>query len=314
MSLRVVYMGTPEFATPALQALIDSHHQVVGVFTQPDRPSGRGKKLTPPPVKVLAESHAIPVFQPEKVRKNDEVFEQLQALEPDIAVVAAYGQILPQRILDVPKFGCVNIHASLLPKYRGASPIQAAVVAGESETGVTIMQMEAGLDTGPAIQMKSIPIDPLHTSQDVHDQLAALGATMIVGVLDDIEAGTAMRTPQDDALSSYAPMLKKEDGILNFAHSAVAVANKIRGLNPWPGAQATLVKDGTESRVKIHLARPTTEKKPGVGKVETDGKSLFIGCLDGAIEVLELQPSGSRAMKTRDFLNGTPLTSSDYFR
>ncbi|QED30309.1 methionyl-tRNA formyltransferase [Microvenator marinus] len=307
-------MGTPEFATPALQALIDSHHQVVGVFTQPDRPSGRGKKLTPPPVKVLAESHAIPVFQPEKVRKNDEVFEQLQALEPDIAVVAAYGQILPQRILDVPKFGCVNIHASLLPKYRGASPIQAAVVAGESETGVTIMQMEAGLDTGPAIQMKSIPIDPLHTSQDVHDQLAALGATMIVGVLDDIEAGTAMRTPQDDALSSYAPMLKKEDGILNFAHSAVAVANKIRGLNPWPGAQATLVKDGTESRVKIHLARPTTEKKPGVGKVETDGKSLFIGCLDGAIEVLELQPSGSRAMKTRDFLNGTPLTSSDYFR
>lgn len=307
-------MGTPEFATPALQALIDSHHQVVGVFTQPDRPSGRGKKLTPPPVKILAESHAIPVFQPEKVRKNDEVFEQLQALEPDIAVVAAYGQILPQRILDVPKFGCVNIHASLLPKYRGASPIQAAVVAGESETGVTIMQMEAGLDTGPAIQMKSIPIDPLHTSQDVHDQLAALGATMIVGVLDDIEAGTAMRTPQDDALSSYAPMLKKEDGILNFAHSAVAVANKIRGLNPWPGAQATLVKDGTESRVKIHLARPTTEKKPGVGKVETDGKSLFIGCLDGAIEVLELQPSGSRAMKTRDFLNGTPLTSSDYFR
>lgn len=314
MSLRVVYMGTPEFATPALQALIDSHHQVVGVFTQPDRPSGRGKKLTPPPVKILAESHAIPVFQPEKVRKNDEVFEQLQALEPDIAVVAAYGQILPQRILDVPKFGCVNIHASLLPKYRGASPIQAAVVAGESETGVTIMQMEAGLDTGPAIQMKSIPIDPLHTSQDVHDQLAALGATMIVGVLDDIEAGTATRTPQDDALSSYAPMLKKEDGILNFAHSAVAVANKIRGLNPWPGAQATLVKDGTESRVKIHLARPTTEKKPGVGKVETDGKSLFIGCLDGAIEVLELQPSGSRAMKTRDFLNGTPLTSSDYFR
>jgi methionyl-tRNA formyltransferase len=307
-------MGTPEFATPALQALIDSHHQVVGVFTQPDRPSGRGKKLTPPPVKILAESHAIPVFQPEKVRKNDEVFEQLQALEPDIAVVAAYGQILPQRILDVPKFGCVNIHASLLPKYRGASPIQAAVVAGESETGVTIMQMEAGLDTGPAIQMKSIPIDPLHTSQDVHDQLAALGATMIVGVLDDIEAGTATRTPQDDALSSYAPMLKKEDGILNFAHSAVAVANKIRGLNPWPGAQATLVKDGTESRVKIHLARPTTEKKPGVGKVETDGKSLFIGCLDGAIEVLELQPSGSRAMKTRDFLNGTPLTSSDYFR
>lgn len=307
-------MGTPEFATPALQALIDSHHQVVGVFTQPDRPSGRGKKLTPPPVKILAELHAIPVFQPEKVRKNDEVFEQLQALEPDIAVVAAYGQILPQRILDVPKFGCVNIHASLLPKYRGASPIQAAVVAGESETGVTIMQMEAGLDTGPAIQMKSIPIDPLHTSQDVHDQLAALGATMIVGVLDDIEAGTATRTPQDDALSSYAPMLKKEDGILNFAHSAVAVANKIRGLNPWPGAQATLVKDGTESRVKIHLARPTTEKKPGVGKVETDGKSLFIGCLDGAIEVLELQPSGSRAMKTRDFLNGTPLTSSDYFR
>lgn len=307
-------MGTPEFATPALQALIDSHHQVVGVFTQPDRPSGRGKKLTPPPVKVLAESHAIPVFQPEKVRKNDEVFEQLQALEPDIAVVAAYGQILPQRILDVPKFGCVNIHASLLPKYRGASPIQAAVVAGESETGVTIMQMEAGLDTGPAIQMKSIPIDPLHTSQDVHDQLAELGATMIVGVLDDIEAGTAERTPQDDALSSYAPMLKKEDGVLDFENSAVSVANKIRGLNPWPGAQATLVKNGTESRVKLHLARSTTEKKLGVGKIETDGKSLFIGCLDGAIEVLEIQPSGSRAMKTRDFLNGTPLTSSDYFR
>ena len=307
-------MGTPEFAAPALQALIDSHHHVVGVFTQPDRPSGRGKKLTPPPVKVLAESHAIPVFQPEKVRKNDEVFEQLKALEPDIAVVAAYGQILPQRILDVPKFGCVNIHASLLPKYRGASPIQAAVVAGESETGVTIMQMEAGLDTGPAIQMKSIPIDPLHTSQDVHDQLAELGATMIVGVLDDIEAGTAERTPQDDALSSYAPMLKKEDGILDFENSAASVANKIRGLNPWPGAQATLVKDGAESRVKIHLARPTTGKKLGVGKIETDGKTLFIGCLDGAIEVLELQPSGSRAMKTRDFLNGTPLTSSDHFR
>lgn len=315
MSLRVVYMGTPDFAVPPLAALLASHHHVVGIFTQPDRPSGRGKKLAPPPVKVLAAAHNVPVMQPERLRKSEDAYAQMVAWKPDIAVVAAYGQILPQRFLDVPRLGCINIHGSILPAYRGASPIQASVLNGDAETGVTIMQMEAGLDTGPMLEMRSIAIGDRDTSQTMHDKLSQLGAGMIVGVLDALEAGTLEAIAQDDTLATYAPLMKKEDGILDLSAPAKNVVSRIHGLNPWPGAQTTLNQPGKEPLAIKFLLAQTAEStgphKPGT--VLEHGKRLIIACGEGAIEVLELQPTGKRPMAARDFLNGVRLADSDTF-
>lgn len=305
-------MGTPDFAVPTLRALIAGPHEVVGVVTQPDRPSGRGKHLTPPPVKVVAVEHGLEVFQPETLRKNDDAFAVISAWKPDVCVVAAYGQILPQRFLDIPRLGCVNVHASLLPKYRGASPINAAIIHGETETGVTLMQMDRGLDTGPMLRTLRTEIGALETAQQLHDRLSELGASAINDLLTDLDAGAITPELQDDSQSTYAPLMKKEDGRLDFSKSCVEIANLIRGVNPWPGAYGDLHRDGKVDRIKFHLAEPTEGTgKPG-SILESSGR-LVIACGDGAIEALTLQPLGGRPMPAKDFLNGVRLSSSDHF-
>lgn len=308
--LRIIYMGTPDFSVPALEALIGSRHEVVGVVTNPDRRSGRGKKLTPPPVKVAAVAAGIPVYQPKKLRNNEEAYETLAAWNADLAVVAAYGQILSQRFLDLPRLGCINIHASLLPKFRGAAPINAAIVAGESESGVTIMQMEAGLDTGPMLVTKAVPITPMMTAQELHDELSDLGAQMIVDAVDQLADGRLTPVAQDDDASSYAPMMKKSDGRIDWTRSSEDVANLIRGMNPWPGAHADLRRGDDVTRVKFHLARPVNGAgEPGTLLAAT-GDELQIACGSGAVEVISLQPAGKRALDARDFNNGFQLDPS----
>lgn len=318
-SLRVVYMGTPDFAVPALEALIDSHHEVVGVFTQPDRKSGRGKKVRRPPVKKVAEEAGVPVYQPKRVKKNDEAYQTLVDWQPDIVVVAAYGQILPERILEVPRLGCVNIHASLLPKWRGAAPINWAIVHGDEKTGVTIMQMDVGLDTGPMLAKHEVDIPAEMTAQELHDRLAELGRETIVDSLDKLAAGELEPTPQDDAESSYASMLSKEDGRIDWTKSGAAVANHIRGFNPWPGAFAFHEQDGDQQRIKFHRARPVEGPSQGEGEpgkvLEADASSgrLVIACGEGAIDVVEVQAPGRKAMSARDFLNGYEISEGDRF-
>ena len=310
--LRVVYMGTPDFAVPALQALLESRHEVVGVVTNPDRPSGRGKRLTPPPVKACALAAGVEVFQPPKLRGDDDAFAQIASWAPDVCVVAAYGQILPQRFLDIAPHGCLNIHASLLPKYRGASPINAAIIEGEDESGVTIMRMEAGLDTGPILLQQALPIGPMMTAQELHDRLSGLGGPMIVEALDRLASGDLPETPQDDAGSTYAGLMSKSDGRIDWSADATRVANLIRGVNPWPGAFAFF----GDVRLKLHLARPipADSGKGEPGEVlEASGDGLRIACGEGAIEVLQIQPPGSRAMAPRDFLNGFELRVGDRF-
>jgi methionyl-tRNA formyltransferase len=328
-SLRVVYMGTPDFAVPALEALIDSHHEVVGVFTQPDRKSGRGKKVRRPPVKVVAEEAGVPVCQPHKINKrvkeNDDAYETLEDWAPDVVVVAAYGQILPEHILDVPKLGCVNIHASLLPKYRGAAPINWAIVHGEESTGVTLMQMDVGLDTGPMLEIFEVPIPADMTAQELHDRLAELGREVIVEALDKLAAGELDPTPQDDEQSSYASMLSKEDGHVDWGKSGHEVANHIRGFNPWPGAFAFHEHDGEKTRIKFHRALPLTDMpltdmpveghgEPGeVLEADASEGRLVIACGEGAIECVEVQAPGRKAMNARDFMNGYEIKAGDRF-
>ncbi|RAL20177.1 methionyl-tRNA formyltransferase [Lujinxingia litoralis] len=319
--LRIVYMGTPDFAVPALEKLIASSDHVVGVVTNPDRPRGRGKKLTPPPVKVAAERAGIEVYQPAKLR-GPEVLEKLRAWSPDVIVVAAYGQILRTDVLLLPRYGCINIHASLLPGYRGAAPINWAIVNGEAEAGVTIMQMEKGLDTGPMLLKRKTPIEPLDTAQDLTERLADMGADLIVDVMRLIHLDSLNPIPQDDSLSSYAPMLKKSDGQIDFRKSAREVADLIRGMNPWPGTYAFLDNEGESEpeRIKFHLAHAhdalangsTLEVTPGT-VIRADQDRLWIACGRGHIECLTLQAPGKRALPTADFLNGYALSAGQRF-
>lgn len=313
--LRVVYMGTPDFAVPALRALIDSHHDVVGVFTQPDRERGRGKKVQPTPVKRVAVRHDIPVYQPESVKAED-AYEQLAEWEPDVTVVAAYGQILPERVLDLPRLGSVNIHASLLPKYRGAAPINWCLVRGEDRTGVTMMKMDEGLDTGPILTAESIEIPELMTAEELHDELAELGAEMIVDALDRYAAGELEPTPQDDEKSSYAPMLSKKDGRVDWTEGARQVADHIRGFNPWPGAFTFHDQEDNSHRIKLHLARVADDGEGGPGEVliaDASAGLLRVACGEGAVDILEIQAPGKRAMDVRDFLNGYAIEPGDFF-
>lgn len=327
--LRIVYMGTPDFAVPALQALATSRDQVVGVFTNPDRPSGRGKKLTPPPVKVAAELLQIPVFQPPKCR-GPEVVAILEDLAPDVIVVAAYGQILKEDVLTLPRYGCLNIHASLLPRYRGAAPINWAIVRGEEESGVTIMKMDVGLDTGPMILKKKTLIGPLDTAQVLHDSLATIGAELIVDVMRLIHLDSLTLIEQDDQSATWAPMLKKAEGQIDWSFSAREVANHIRGFNPWPGAYSFHIPSTSQSaeekaepvRIKFHLARPARPEElaelplrsPGeVLHIDKAEGTLLIACGEGAIQALTLQAPGRRAVDTPDFLNGYPIEEGHLF-
>lgn len=318
---RVIYMGTPDFAVPALEALIAADSvEVVGVVTNPDRQSGRGKKSTPPPVKVCAEAHGIEVFQPLNFRKKESRL-KLEAWQPDLLVVAAYGQILPQRILDVAPHGALNIHASLLPRYRGAAPINWCIVRGESESGVTIMQMEAGLDSGPMLLKGTTPITPDDTAQTLHDRLSPMGAALVVEAIEGLRAGTITPEVQDHEAATWAPMMAKKDGAIDWSLSARQVADHIRGFNPWPGAFAFhhREEDGQECVLKVHMAHATERPEdapadavPGeVLCAEPSCDALVIACGEGAVRLTSVQAPCKRAMCARDFLNGYPLTVGD---
>ena len=301
-NLRTVFMGTPEFALPTLRALIDARLDLVGVYTQPDRPKGRGNVPAPPPVKVLAAEHSIPVFQPVKLREPS-VVEGLKDLAPDLIVGVAFGQILPKSVLEIPRHGCINVHASLLPRYRGAAPINKAIMDGEKVTGVTTMLMDVGLDTGPMLVKKSIPIGPEDTAGELLVSLARLGAEAMGETLGRLCAGTLQPDPQDDALSTYAPMLKKEDGRIDWSRSALEIHNQVRGLDPWPGAYTFL---GGEM-LKIARTRPEAgSTEPGT-VVSAGAEGVRIACGEGVLLVGELQLPGKKRLPASDFLRGRSL-------
>ncbi|MHB0923059.1 MAG: methionyl-tRNA formyltransferase [Bellilinea sp.] len=296
--IRTVFMGSPEFALTILQSLVGKVN-LVGVVTQPDRPAGRGKVLTAPPVKRLAQEIGIPVLQPERLR-NPDSFAQLQAWQPDLIIVAAFGQILRQNILELPKFGCINVHASLLPCWRGAAPIQAAILHGDKETGVTIMQMDAGVDTGGILAQQTVPILDEDDAASLSSSLAIAGAKLLLDSLPGILAGTIQPVQQNHELATYAPMIKKEDGFLDFTTPAQALARKVRAFTPWPGT--SMRWDGQNLKVIRAKAMSGSKILPGQRGI-VDGLPV-IGTSDGMLALLEVQPPGKKAMPGKVFLNG----------
>ncbi len=309
--MRIIYMGTPDFAVPTLETLIQSKHEVIAVITQPDKPKGRGKAMQFPPVKNKALEYGIPVYQPVKVR-DPSFIEQMKEWEPDAIVVAAFGQILPKAVLDLPRYGCINVHASLLPKYRGAAPIQWAIINGEKETGITTMFMDVGLDTGDMLKKAVIPIEAKETGESLHDKLAALGGPLILETLEELENGTAVRTKQDDAQSCYAKMLTKSLGNIDWSQSAVQIERLIRGLNAWPSAY-TKWEDKT---LKIWAADVIDGNKEGAvaGEVvERQKKALIVQTGEGRLSLKEVQLQGKKRMEIDVFLRGYPIMEGTVF-
>ncbi|MGH9346004.1 MAG: methionyl-tRNA formyltransferase [Vicinamibacterales bacterium] len=305
-ALRVVFFGTPAFAVPALERLLASPHRVVGVVTQPDRPRGRGYTVTDAPVKALAVERGVPVVQPPRLREP-EVETPLRAWRPDLGVVAAYGKLIPDHLLTLPRLGMINVHASLLPKYRGAAPVQRAVMAGETETGVTIMRVIHDLDAGGTFAQATRAIGGDETSVDVERDLAILGAGLLVGVIDAIAAGSAQETPQDDAQATYAPKVRKEEGPIDWAQPARRIHDQVRGLHPWPHAHTVLGGARVivlRTRVEAPVACP--EPAGTVVHVSRDGLEVMAGD-GGAIAIERLQPEGRRPMSVREFLAGHPV-------
>lgn len=293
-------MGTPEFAVPCLAALYE-HCDVIGVVTQPDKPRGRGQKLVPSPVKAWAEAHGLPVWQPKRIKEED-FTAFLEEQKPDLMVVVAFGQILSQRILDIPPYGCINVHGSLLPRYRGAAPMQWCVIDGEKKTGITTMFMDAGLDTGDMLLKAEFPIGPDTTLEEVHDGLMALGAKVLIDTLEELSAGTLKRIPQTGE-SNYAPMLTKETGHIHWQDCAQKIHNLVRGLDSWPGAYTFLAG----KKYKIWRTRCTTEKteaQPGTILRADKKEGLFVAAGDGVLEIMELQAPGKKRMAAKDYLNG----------
>lgn len=300
--MKIVFMGTPDFAVPCLQALIDNNHDVVAVVTQPDRAKGRGNKLTPPPVKVLAEQYNIPVYQPEKV-KTPEFVEKLKELAPEVMVVVAFGQILSQAILDIPPKGCINVHGSLLPKYRGAGPIQWSIINGDKTTGVTTMYMDKGLDTGDMILKEEFEILETETAQELHDKMSIIGAKVLIDTLKLIEAGTASRTPQDHSQHTYAPMLDKSTGKIDWSKSAREIYNLIRGTYPWPGAYSSYGGKGFKIFSSDIYDENTINKEYGF--IHEIGKDyIMVSCSKGFIKILELQFENEKRMGVEAYLRG----------
>ncbi|WP_227319224.1 methionyl-tRNA formyltransferase [Cedecea davisae] len=299
-SLRIIFAGTPDFAARHLDALLSSQHQVVGVFTQPDRPAGRGKKLMPSPVKVLAEEKGIPVFQPATLRKAEN--QQLVAdLNADVMVVVAYGLILPLAVLEIPRLGCVNVHGSLLPRWRGAAPIQRSLWAGDAETGVTIMQMDVGLDTGDMLYKLSCPIEAEDTSGTLYDKLAGLGPEGLLDTLQQLASGTAKPEVQDEALVTYAEKLSKEEARIDWNLSAVQLERCIRAFNPWP--MSWLEIDGQPLKVwRASVIPAQASAAPGT-IVAVSKSGIQVATSDGILNLEELQPAGKKAMKAQDLLN-----------
>ena len=302
--MKIVFMGTPDFSVNALENIVKAGHDVVGVITQPDKPKGRGGKMQYTPVKEKALELGLDVYQPQRV-KETEFIEKLKEMNPDAIVVIAFGQILPKAILDMPKYGCINVHASLLPKYRGAAPIQWSVIDGEKETGVTTMYMNEGLDTGDIIDKVVVPIDKKETGRSLFDKLAIEGGKLILKTLIELENGTAVRTPQDDSKSNYAGMINKQLGKIDFNKSANEIERLIRGLNPWPSAYTKM--DG--KTLKIWDADvDDSENDSAPGTITEVGKDFIrVATGKGSLKILELQLEGKKRMKTRDFLNGAKI-------
>ncbi len=298
---RIVFMGTPDFAVPSLKKLIEIQ-DVVGVVTQPDRPAGRGRQMQPSPIKQAALAADIPLYQPKSLRK-EEAAAPLRAWQPDLIVVAAFGQILRPHVLDLPPLGCINVHASLLPRWRGASPIQHAILAGDGETGITLMKMDVGLDTGPTYVQEAIPIADDETAVSLHDKLADLGAEMMVRYLDEIISSKMKPIPQNDDESTYAPMIRKEDGRLDWQESADALDRRIRAMTPWPGA-TTMWQGKMLKIIKARLITATTDGL--VGQVSRDGETAVVQTGNGRLQLQKIQLAGKRAMSISDFLRGTP--------
>lgn len=302
--MKIVFMGTPDFSVNALENIVKAGHDVVGVITQPDKPKGRGGKMQYTPVKEKALELGLDVYQPQRV-KETEFIEKLKEMNPDAIVVIAFGQILPKAILDMPKYGCINVHASLLPKYRGAAPIQWSVIDGEKETGVTTMYMNEGLDTGDIIDKVVVPIDKKETGGSLFDKLAIEGGKLILKTLIELENGTAVRTSQDDSKSNYAGMINKQLGKIDFNKSANEIERLIRGLNPWPSAYTKM--DG--KTLKIWDADvDDSENDSAPGTITEVGKDFIrVATGKGSLKILELQLEGKKRMKTRDFLNGAKI-------
>ena len=306
----VVFFGTPQFAVPTLQALLNSPHQVSGVITQPDRPRGRGQKVTEAPVKALAVEHHLPVIQPTRL-KEPEVAGTLRAWAPDIGVVVAYGRIIPDRLLEIPRYGMINVHASLLPKYRGAAPVHRAVINGETETGVTIMRVASELDAGDMFATVTRPIGSDDTSDVVERDLSTLGAKLLLDVIDQIAAGTAVERPQDHRLATFAPKITRDDGVIDWSASAAEVHNRVRGLYPWPHAFTHL--DGARLiiwKTRVVSDQPSAQHHDSPGTiVDVTRDAIVVATGDaGRLAIEDLQPEGKRPMRVRDYLAGRPLT------
>ncbi len=302
--MKLVFCGTPEFAVPTLAALHEAGHEVALALTQPDRPAGRGMQTAASPVREWAAAHGLPVEQPAKVRNNPTLQATLEAIAPDVIVVVAYGRILPPWMLGLPRFGCVNLHGSLLPKYRGAAPIQWAVARGETVTGVTTMLLEEGLDTGPTLERRELSIAKNATAAELFPRLAELGAPLVVSTLEGLAAGTLAPQPQNHALATHAPILTRDDGRVDFTRTATEIYNRWRGFHPWPGAWTTL--DGKKLTL-TRLARPTHFMAHPPGELFLENSVLYAACgQSSAIEIVELQLEGKRPTPAADFLRGHP--------
>ncbi|WP_150538197.1 methionyl-tRNA formyltransferase [Actinobacillus vicugnae] len=302
--LNIIFAGTPDFAAQHLQALLDSQHNVIAVYTQPDKAAGRGKKLQASPVKQLAEQHNIPVYQPKSLRKA-EAQAELQALNADVMVVVAYGLILPEAVLNAPKYGCLNVHGSLLPRWRGAAPIQRSIWAGDQETGVTIMQMDIGLDTGDMLHKVSTPIATDETSASLYAKLAELAPPALLEVLDGLADQAFKAEKQDEALANYAEKLSKEEAKLDWNLTACQLERNIRAFNPWPISFLTLKVESVEQSVKVYQANVLPHQAKAAGTVlQADKNGIQIATQDGVLNITQLQPSGKKPMSVQDFLNG----------
>lgn len=301
--MKIVFMGTPDFAVPTLKALINSEHEVLAVFTQPDKAVGRKQIMTPPPVKVCAEAESIPVYQPNTL-KTDDISLLLSELSPDVIVVVAYGKILPENILSIPKFGCINGHASLLPRHRGASPIQWSIVCGDNKTGVTTMLMEKGLDTGDMLLREEVAIGDNETGEELHDRLSEITASLMLKTLSNVEAGTITPEKQDDSLSTYAPIITREMGHIDFNKPALEVHNLIRGFYSWPAAYFYL----NGKRIKVLSAKISDKSGDVAGTIIDCDNEFVVACGDGnSVSLLEIQPEGSKRMAASDYLKGHSL-------
>lgn len=303
--VRTLFMGTPDFSVPCLEKLLTMEQlTVVGAVTQPDKPRGRGKKLTPSPVKACAEKNGLPVYQPIRIKNDEEFLRQLrEEIKPELIIVVAFGQILPAEVLDLPKYGCINVHASLLPKYRGAAPMQRVIMDGEAVTGVTTMLMDIGLDTGDMLEKSELAIAPDMNLEELHDTLSAQGAELMKTTIEKTLAGTITRTKQDDSLSCYAKMIEKDTGAIDWSRTTAEIHNLVRALDPAPGAFTSL----GEEKYKIWRTKPSNisadSKEPG-DIIQADGKGLLVKTGDGVIEVIELQAPAKKRMKATDYLRG----------